>query len=298
MVNLVREIRKARHLDRMFTIAMRFFAMAVMTLLLLIIATLVIEAYPAMKAFGIRFLVNEQWNVGLEKFGAFSAIYGTIITSLIAIVIALPISFGIAIFLTELSPECLKRPIGFAIELLAGIPSIIYGIWGLFVFAPFFSRYVLQPLNLGNLGLGYFTAGFILSLMIIPFISSVMRDIFATIPQMLKESAYGLGATRWEVVRHIFIPNTLHGMVGAIVLGLGRALGETMAVTFVIGSTWGVSLNIFKPGQSITSALANEFSEAEGLQMAALMYLSVVLMGISLLILSLSKYLLAKRKKY
>jgi phosphate transport system permease protein len=240
-------------------------------------------------------------------------IYGTLMTSLIALVIAVPVSFGIAVFLTELSPAWLKRPLGTAVELLAAIPSIVYGMWGLLVFGPLLATYVQQPLQamfggvpyLGALvsgppvGIGILSAGIILAIMIIPFIAAVMRDVFEVTPTLLKESAYGLGATTWEVVSKVVLPYTKAGVIGGIMLGLGRAIGETMAVTFVIGNFNQLdSLSLFQAANSITSALANEFAEAgQGLHQAALMYLGLVLFFITFVILSLSKLLLAQLKK-
>jgi phosphate transport system permease protein len=249
----------------------------------------------------------------MERFGALVPIYGTVVSSLLALLIAVPVSFGIALFLTELSPRWLRRPLGIAIELLAGIPSIVYGMWGLLFFAPLFAKYGQPALAatfgqiplFGELfsgpmfGIGMLTAGIILAIMIIPFITSVMRDVFEVTPAMLKESAYGLGGTTWEVVWKVVLPYTRVGVVGGIMLGLGRALGETMAVTFVIGNTNmfnGISL--FNPGNSITSALANEFAEADaGLHTASLIYLGLVLFAITLVVLAVSRLLLLRVQK-
>lgn len=258
-------------------------------------------------------MTRSVWDPVQQDFGGLVMIYGTVMTSLIALVIAVPVSFGIAMFLTELSPAWLKRPLGTAIELLAAIPSIVYGMWGLLVFGPVLSEYVQQPLQsvlhgvpvLGALvsgppvGIGILSAGIILAIMIIPFIASVMRDVFEVTPPLLKESAYGLGSTTWEVVSKVVLPYTKAGVVGGIMLGLGRAIGETMAVTFVIGNFNQLdSLSLFEAANSITSALANEFAEAgEGLHQAALMYLGLVLFFITFVILSLSKVLLSKLKK-
>jgi phosphate transport system permease protein len=245
----------------------------------------------------------------LRQFGAFVAIFGTLVTSAIALIIAVPVSFGIALFITELAPRWLRRPIGIAIELLAAIPSIIYGMWGLFVFAPLFADHV-QPWitdNLGSwpvlgalfngppMGIGMFTAGLILAIMIIPFISAVMRDVFAVVPAVLKESAYGLGATTWEVVRSVVLPYTKVGVIGGIMLGLGRALGETMAVTFVIGNAHEISSSLFMPGNTISSTLANEFTEAVGeLYTSSLIALGLILFLITFVVLSLAKLLLMR----
>jgi phosphate transport system permease protein len=290
-------------------------AAAWLTLLLLagIIISLLIGAMPAIREFGLGFLVSTQWDPVQLKFGGLVMIYGTLMTSFIALLIAVPVSFGIAIFLTELSPGWLKRPLGVAIELLAAVPSIVYGMWGLLVFGPILATYVQQPLQalvgkvpvLGGLvsgppvGIGILSAGIILAIMIIPFIASVMRDVFETTPAMLKESAYGLGSTTWEVVSKVVLPYTKTGVVGAIMLGLGRALGETMAVTFVIGNFNQLdSLSLFQAANSITSALANEFAEAgEGLHQASLIYLGLILFFITFVVLSCSKLLLSRLKK-
>ncbi len=285
------------------------------TLLMLagILVSLLVGAMPAIREFGFDFLVSTQWDpVGL-KFGGLVMIYGTLMTSFIALLIAVPVSFGIAVFLTELSPTWLKRPLGVAIELLAAVPSIVYGMWGLLVFGPILATYVQQPLQaafgsvpvLGSLfagppvGIGILSAGIILAIMIIPYVAAVMRDVFETTPAMLKESAYGLGSTTWEVVSRVVLPYTKTGVVGAIMLGLGRALGETMAVTFVIGNFNQLdSLSLFQAANSITSALANEFAEAgEGLHQAALIYLGLVLFFITFVVLSLSKLLLSQLRR-
>jgi phosphate transport system permease protein len=288
---------------------------AIVTLLLLaaIILSLLIGAWPSMKAFGLKFLWTAEWDPVQEKFGGLVMIYGTLITSLIALIIAVPVSFGIALFLTEVSPRWLKRPLGTAIELLAAIPSIVYGMWGLLVFSPILSVYVQQPLQrafgdvpwLGALfsgppvGIGILSAGIILAIMIIPFIAAVMRDVFEITPPMLKESAYGVGATTWEVVWRVVLPYTKAGVIGGIMLGLGRALGETMAVTFVIGNFNQLnSLSLFEAANSITSALANEFAEASpGLHEASLIYLGLILFLITLVVLSFSKFLLLRLRK-
>lgn len=286
-----------------------------LTLLLMvgIIGSLIVGATPALKAFGLGFLTSAEWDPVQEKFGGLVMIYGTLTSSFIALVIAVPVSFGIAIFLTELSPNWLKRPLGIAIELLAAVPSIVYGMWGLLVFGPILATFVQQPLQavftgvpfIGALfsgppvGIGILSAGIILAIMIIPFIASVMRDVFEVTPPMLKESAYGLGATTWEVVSRVVLPYTKTGVVGGVMLGLGRALGETMAVTFVIGNMSQLnSLSVFEAANSITSTLANEFAEAgEGLHQASLMYLGLVLFLITFIVLSISKLLLLRLKK-
>jgi phosphate transport system permease protein len=277
-----------------------------------IIVSLIVASWPSIQKFGPAFLWTADWNAPAQKFGALIPIYGTIVTSLIALIIAVPVSFGIALFLTELSPAWLRRPLGTAIELLAAIPSIVYGMWGLLVFAPIFGKYVQPALSstlgkvplLGKLfagaqiGIGLLCAGIILAIMIIPFIASVMRDVFEVTPPMLKESAYGVGATTWEVMWNVVLPYTKVGVVGGVMLGLGRALGETMAVTFVIGNTNLLNnISLFSPGNSITSALANEFAEADqGLHTAALMELGLILFLITFVVLALSKWLLVKLK--
>jgi phosphate transport system permease protein len=299
--------------DRIFGVLSKSAAVLTLGLLLAILTSLTISAWPAIEKYGLGFLTSTAWDPVQEDFGGLVMIYGTIATSLIALVIAVPVSFGIALFLTELSPAWLKRPLGTAIELLAAIPSIVYGMWGLLIFGPVLATYVQQPLQaafdgvpyLGALvsgppvGIGILSAGIILAIMIIPFISAVMRDVFEVTPPLLKESAYGLGATTWEVVTRVVLPYTKAGVVGGIMLGLGRAIGETMAVTFVIGNFNQLdSLSLFQAANSITSALANEFAEAgEGLHQAALMYLGLVLFFITFVILSLSKILLAQLRK-
>ena len=288
-------------------------ALVTLGMLLAILASLTIGAWPAIAKYGLRFLTSTTWDPVKEDFGGLVMIYGTLATSLIALVIAVPVSFGIALFLTELSPTWLKRPLGTAIELLAAVPSIVYGMWGLLVFGPVLSTYVQQPLQalfdgvpyLGALvsgppvGIGILSAGVILAIMIIPFIAAVMRDVFEVTPAMLKESAYGLVATTWEVVYKVVLPYTKAGVIGGVMLGLGRAIGETMAVTFVIGNFNQLdSISLFQAANSITSALANEFAEAgEGLHQASLMYLGLVLFFITFVILSLSKLLLLQLRK-
>ena len=296
--------------DWLFFNLTRSFAVLALLVLAGIIVSLLFGAWPAIHKFGLSFLTKSDWNPPMEKFGALIPMYGTLVTSLIALIIAVPVSFGIALFLTELSPRWLRRPLGTAIELLAAIPSIVYGMWGLLFFAPLFAKYG-QPFisaTLGSLpligalfqgpqiGIGLLTAGIILAIMIIPFITSVMRDVFEVTPAMLKESAYGLGATTWEVVWNVVLPYTRVGVVGGIMLGLGRALGETMAVTFVIGNTNSFEgISLYLPGNSITSALANEFAEAEpGLHTASLINLGLILFAITLVVLTISKFMLMR----
>ncbi len=283
------------------------FALSVLLVLLGIIVSLLIGAWPALKAFGPSFITTIEWDPVNDQYGALIAIVGTLVTSMIALLIAFPISFGIALFLTEICPAWLKRPLGTSVELLAGVPSIIYGMWGLFIFAPFFAEHV-QPLlaaTLGRMpvvgqlfqgpmiGIGILTAGVILAIMIIPFIASVMRDVFEVVPPVLKESAYGLGCTKWEVVRKIVLPYTKIGVVGGVMLGLGRALGETMAITFVIGNAHQLSFSLFAAGNSIASTLANEFAEADTvLHVSSLYALGLILFVITLVVLSAAKLML------
>ncbi|MDR1063125.1 MAG: phosphate ABC transporter permease subunit PstC [Azoarcus sp.] len=298
--------------DRLFSGLARGAALLTLASLAGIILSLIIGAWPAIREFGPGFLVHNAWDPVREDFGGLVMIYGTLMTSAIALLIATPVSFGIALFLTELVPAWLKRPLGTAIELLAAVPSIVYGMWGLMVFGPVLARYVQQPLQalldgtpLGALvsgppvGIGILSAGIILSIMIIPFIASVMRDVFAVTPPLLKESAYGLGATTWEVVWRVVLPYTKTGVLGGIMLGLGRALGETMAVTFVIGNMNQLgSLSLFEAANSITSALANEFAEAApGLHQAALIYLGLVLFLITFAVLVCSRLLLLRLQR-
>jgi phosphate transport system permease protein len=288
---------------------------AVVTLLLLggIIVSLVVASWPTLVKFGASFLWRAEWDPQTDSYGALVPIYGTIATSIIALIIAVPVSFGIALFLTELAPAWLRRPLGVAIELLAAIPSIVYGMWGLLIFAPLFAQYFEKPLGklLGHvwligrffqgppIGIGILCAGVILAIMIIPYIASVMRDVFEVTPVLLKESAYGIGCTTWEVMWKIVLPFTRAGVIGGIMLGLGRALGETMAVTFVIGNTNLLdNVSLFSPGNSITSALANEFAEASpGLHTSALMELGLILFLITFIVLACSKLMLLRLEK-
>ncbi|MCE2860177.1 MAG: phosphate ABC transporter permease subunit PstC [Oxalobacteraceae bacterium] len=288
------------------------FALLVLLVLVGILVSLVIGAWPAFEKFGPGFVTRIEWDPVNNEYGALIAIAGTLITSFLALLFAFPVSFGIALFLTEICPAWLKRPLGTSVELLAGVPSIIYGMWGLFVFAPFFADHV-QPFlqaTLGEvpvigalfqgpmMGIGMLTAGIILAVMIIPFIASVMRDVFETCPAVLKESAYALGCTRWEVVRKIVLPYTRVGVVGGVMLGLGRALGETMAITFVIGNAHKLSWSLFAPGNSIASTLANEFAEAEaGLHISSLFALGLILFVITFIVLAAAKLMLLQMGK-
>ena len=298
--------------DALFRHVTRLAAISVFSVLAAILLSLLVGSGQSLMKFGATFIFNPEWDPVKEEFGALIPIIGTLATAAIAMMIAVPVSFGIALFLTELSPPWLKRPLGTAIELLAAIPSIIYGMWGLFVFAPLFMEYV-QPLisaTLGKvpgfgilfsgppIGIGIFTAGLILSIMVIPFIAAVMRDVFDLVPPMLKESAYGLGSTTWEVMWKVVLPYTKVGVIGGIMLGLGRALGETMAVTFVIGNAHRLSPSLFAPGNSIASALANEFTEAVGdLYTSALIELGLILFLITSIVLAISKIMLMQLAK-
>ena len=300
-------MRKQRLQDFFFHKLTLLFAASVLLVLVGIIVSLFLGAAPALKAFGAAFITRVEWDPVGDEFGAMIAIWGTLATSIIALAVAFPISFGIALFLTEICPGWLRRPLGTAVELLAGVPSFIYGMWGFFVFAPLFADHV-QPLLKGTLGqipvlgqlfqgpimgIGILTAGLILAIMIIPFIASVMRDVFEIVPTVLKESAYGLGCTRWEVVRKVVLPYTRNGVVGGVMLGLGRALGETMAVTFVIGNAHDLSWSLFSAGNSISSTLANEFNEATSeLHLSSLYALGLILFAITFIVLSAAKLML------
>jgi phosphate transport system permease protein len=304
--------RAAPWADVLFSALAHGAAWLTLALLVGILGSLVVGAAPAIREFGLGFLWSSDWDPVQNKFGGLVMIYGTLMTSLIALVIAVPVSFGIALFLTELSPAWLKRPLGTAVELLAAVPSIVYGMWGLLVFSPVLSTFVQQPLQslfagvpvLGALfsgppvGIGLLSAGIILAIMIIPFIASVMRDVFEVTPALLKESAYGLGSTTWEVMSKVVLPYTKTGVVGGIMLGLGRALGETMAVTFVIGNAYRISPSLFEAGNSIASALANEFNEAsEPVHLASLIALGLVLFLLTFIVLACSRLLLAQLAK-
>ena len=295
--------------DTVFRYLTRSAAIMVLVLLGGVIISLVHGSIPALQAFGFDFLIEQRWNPVTEKFGALAPIYGTIVTSVIAMLIAVPIGLLIAVFLTELCPAFLRRPIGIAIELLAGIPSIIYGIWGLFVFAPFLQQ-TLQPFlisTFGNVpvlsslfagppyGIGVLTASLILAIMVLPFITSISRDVFDAVPPVLKEAAYGVGCTTWEVVRYVVLPYTRVGVIGGVMLGLGRALGETMAVTFVIGNAHKISSSLIAPGTTISATIANEFTEAVGdIYTSSLIALGLILFVITFIVLSVARYLLLR----
>jgi phosphate transport system permease protein len=305
-------LKRLRTIDLVFRGLTRAAVFAVLALLSGVILALIVGTVPAFKAFGFSFVTSEIWNPVTEKFGALAPIYGTLVTSAIAMVIAVPVGLMIAFFLTELCPLWLRRPIAIAIELLAGIPSIIYGIWGLFVFAPFVQKYIqpflistfdgvpgLQDLFAGPpYGIGLLTAGFILAIMVLPFITAISRDVFDAVPPVLKEATYGLGCTTWEVFKHVVLPFTRVGVIGGVMLGLGRALGETMAVTFVIGNAHTVSASILAPGTTISASIANEFTEAvSDLYTSSLIALGLILFVITFIVLALARYMLLRLQK-
>ena len=298
--------------ERLFRGATFVAALLVLTLLGGVAVSLLHGAWPALAHFKLRFLTTEVWNPVTDQFGALAAVYGTLVTSFIALAVAIPVSFGVAIFLTELAPAWLKRPVGIAIELLAAVPSIIFGIWGLFVLAPILQRHVqpwlidtIGPLPIiGKLfqgppfGIGVLTAGIVLAVMVVPFIAAVTRDVFETVPDVLKESGYGLGATTWEVIWQVVVPYTRTGMIGGIMLGLGRALGETMAVTFVIGNAHRIGSSLLAPGTTISAAIANEFTEAVGdLYTSSLIALGLILFVITFIVLAFAKLLLMRLER-
>jgi phosphate transport system permease protein len=305
----VRALDRFRFSDAAFRYLTRAAAIGVLVLLSGVIISLIQGSIPALRTFGFDFLFSQRWNPVTENFGALPAIYGTLLTSFIAMLIAVPVGLMIAFFLTELCPQWLRRPIGIAIELLAGIPSIIYGIWGLFIFAPFLQA-TLQPFlinTLGNApligslfagppyGIGMLTAGLILAIMVLPFVTSISRDVFEAVPSVLKEAAYGLGCTRWEVVRNVVLPYARVGVIGGLMLGLGRALGETMAVTFVIGNAHRISASVLAPGTTISATIANEFTEAvSDLYTSALIALGLILFVITFIVLAAARYMLLR----
>jgi phosphate transport system permease protein len=305
-------LAKLRQGDNIFRLVTRGAALAVLVILGGVIVSLIVGSIPALKAFGLEFPFSQSWNPVTEKFGALAPIYGTLVTSFIAMLIAVPIGLMVAFFLTELCPMILRRPIAIAIELLAGIPSIIYGIWGLFVFAPFMQDHV-QPLLIGLFGnipvlsslfagppygIGVLTSALILAIMVLPFITSISRDVFEAVPPVLKEAAYGIGCTTWEVFRKVVLPYTRVGVIGGVMLGLGRALGETMAVTFVIGNAHKVSASLLAPGTTISATIANEFTEAVGdLYTSSLIALGLILFVITFIVLTIARLLLARIEK-
>jgi phosphate transport system permease protein len=298
--------------ERVFRSATFLAAILVLALLGGVAVSLLAGAWPAFARFKLGFLTREIWNPVTDQFGALAPVYGTLVTSLLALLLAIPVSLGIAIFLTEMAPVWLKRPVGVAIELLAAVPSIIYGIWGLFVLAPVLQRHV-QPWLIGHLGhltllgslfkgppfgIGVLTAGVVLAIMVLPFIAAIMRDVFDTVPPMLKESGYGLGATTWEVMWNVVVPHSRVGMVGGIMLGLGRALGETMAVTFVIGNAHRISSSLLAPGTTISSAIANEFTEAVGdLYTSSLIALGLLLFLITFTVIAAAQAMLRRLER-
>ncbi|MFM7966175.1 MAG: phosphate ABC transporter permease subunit PstC, partial [Betaproteobacteria bacterium] len=296
-------VRRQRLQDFLFHKVTLSFSLLVLAALAGILISLIITAWPAFKKFGLEFLWRIEWDIVNEEFGAAIAIFGTVVSSGIALLIAVPLSFGIALFLTETCPVWLRRPLGTAVELLAAVPSIIYGMFGLFIFAPLFAEYgqpamqstlgqmpLIGPLFGGAMnGIGILAAGLILAFMILPFIAAVMRDVFEIVPPILRESAYGVGCTTWEVVRYVVLPYTQQGVIGGIMLGLGRALGETMAVTFVIGNSQRISSSLFAPGSSIASTLANEFGEADDFHLSTLFALGFLLFVINFVVLAFAK---------
>ena len=308
-VDRSRALQRLRFGDIAFRHLTRAAAVMVLVVLAGVIVALAHGSWLALSTFGFNFLITESWNPVTEKFGAIAPIYGTLVTSFIAMLIAVPVGLFISVFLTELCPMWLRRPIGIAIELLAGIPSIIYGIWGLFVFAPFLQQYV-QPLIIGTLGnipgvgalfagppygIGVLTAGLILAIMVLPFVTSISRDVFEAVPTVLKEASYGLGCTTWEVVRYVVLPYARVGVIGGVMLGLGRALGETMAVTFVIGNAHRISSSLLAPGTTISASIANEFTEAVGdLYTSSLIALGLILFVITFIVLALARYMLLR----
>lgn len=304
-------VRRQRLQDFMFHKITMAFSLLVLVVLVAILISLAISAWPAFKKFGIEFIWRVEWDIINEEFGAAIAIFGTLASATIALIIAVPLSFGIALFLTETCPVWLRRPLGTAVELLAAVPSIIYGMFGLFIFAPLFAEYgqpalqstlgqmpLIGPLFGGAMnGIGILAAGLVLAFMILPFIAAVMRDVFEIVPPILRESAYGVGCTTWEVVRHIVLPYTQQGVIGGIMLGLGRALGETMAVTFVIGNSQRLSGSLFAPGSSIASTLANEFGEADDFHLSTLFALGFLLFAITFVVLALAKVLIVRTER-
>ncbi len=304
-------VKKQRMQDFLFHKVTMFFSLLVLVALAGILISLAISAWPAFKKFGFEFIWRVEWDIINEEFGAAIAIFGTVASSAIALLIAVPLSFGIALFLTETCPVWLRRPLGTAIELLAAVPSIIYGMFGLFIFAPLFAEYgqpalqstlgqmpLIGPLFGGAMnGIGILAAGLILAFMILPFIAAVMRDVFEIVPPILRESAYGVGCTTWEVVRYIVLPYTQQGVIGGIMLGLGRALGETMAVTFVIGNSQRIAASLFSPGSSIASTLANEFGEAADFHLSTLFALGFLLFVITFFVLAAAKILIIRTER-
>ncbi len=309
VVDRARALGRLRLNDNVFRLLTRGAAIAVLLILSGVIVALISGSLPALNEFGLDFITSQSWNPVTEKFGALAPIYGTVVTSFVAMLIAVPFGLLIAMFLTELCPKWLRRPIGIAIELLAGIPSIIYGIWGLFVLAPFLQQHVQPALiatfaNVPGLsalfagppyGIGILTASLILAIMVLPFITSISRDVFEAVPPVLKEAAYGLGCSTWEVMRHVVLPYTRVGVIGGVMLGLGRALGETMAVTFVIGNAHKIATSLLAPGTTISATIANEFTEAVGdLYTSSLIALGLILFVITFFVLAIARYMLLR----
>ena len=304
-------VKRQKWQDLLFHKVTMGFSLLVLLALVSIIISLFYSAWPAFSMFGIGFIWSDEWDIVNDKFGALIAIYGTLMSSAIALLIAIPLAFGIALFLTETCPTWLRRPLGTAVELLAAVPSIIYGMFGLFIFAPLFGEYgqpalqstlgqmpLIGPLFGGAMnGIGILAAGIILAFMVLPFIAAVMRDVFEIVPPILRESAYGVGCTTWEVVRYVVLPYAQKGVIGGIMLGLGRALGETMAVTFVIGNSQRILPSLFAPGTSIASTLANEFAEAGDLHLSALFALGFLLFIITFIVLGAAKILIIRTER-
>ncbi|MCJ2109253.1 phosphate ABC transporter permease subunit PstC [Methylobacterium sp. E-041] len=301
----------SKGLDALFRAAAYGSALLVLLVLAGILGSILYGGWPAFREFGFGFLTSSAWNIGTEQYGALVAVTGTLASAVLALVIGVPISLGIAIYLTQLCPGWARKPVGMTIELLAAVPSIIYGMWGLFIFAPLFARFVQMPVSnlvegmpiVGTLlyarvpsGVGVLTAGIILAIMIVPFVASIARDMLDQIPTILRESAYGIGCTTWEVVRHVLLPQASVSIIGAIMLGLGRALGETMAVTFVVGNANRLSASVFDPGSTIASRIANEFNEADGLQLNSLMALGCILFAITFVVLIIARFLTRRVK--
>lgn len=309
--SMVSIAKRQRIEDIVFHRVTQGFSLLVLVALLGIIISLFVNAWPAFQKFGLGFVWRVEWDVVNEEFGAAIAIVGTLASAGIALLIAVPLAFGIALFLTENCPVWLRRPLGTAVELLAAVPSIIYGMFGLFVFAPLFADYVQPGMQglLGSMpligplfggatnGIGILAAGIVLAFMVLPFIAAVMRDVFEIVPPILRESAYGLGCTTWEVVRRVVLPYTQKGVIGGVMLGLGRALGETMAVTFVIGNANRLPTSLFSPGTSIASTLANEFGEAADFHLSTLFALGFLLFVITFIVLSAAKIMLIRAEK-
>jgi len=309
--DMVSTAKRQRVQDFFFHRVTQAFSLLVLAALLGIIISLFVNAWPTFQKFGFQFIWRIEWDIINQEFGAAIAIVGTIASAMVAMLLAVPLAFGIAVFLTETCPVWLRRPLGTSIELLAAVPSIIYGMFGLFIFAPLFADYIQMPLKqlLGGMpivgalfggatnGMGILAAGIVLAFMVLPFVAAVMRDVFEITPPILRESAYGLGCTTWEVVRQVVLPYTQRGVIGGVMLGLGRALGETMAVTFVIGNANRMPTSLFSPGTSIASVLANEFGEAEGLHFSTLFALGFLLFVITFLVLAAAKTLVIRAEK-